>query len=137
MLLKAKREGKTVFLSSHMLSEIELICDRIGILHRGRLVRLGTVRELLVSKDEYEILAANLKSAIAGAMPGKDGLTQFVVPAGEQREYIERIWANGGEVVSVLPVKRSLEDVFLSLTTETSELTTPPDKLVGKDEAAR
>jgi ABC-2 type transport system ATP-binding protein len=116
VLLKARAAGKTVFLSSHLLSEIELICDRIGILHRGRLVRLGTVSELLESKDEFEILARGMRGASPGANPASDGLVRFVVPAAEQKRLIEEIWSKGGEVVSLTPVKRSLEDVFLSLT---------------------
>jgi ABC-2 type transport system ATP-binding protein len=119
ILLRARAAGKTVFVSSHLLSEIELICDRIGIIHRGKLVRLGTVPELLESRDESEIIAR-----VAADTPGgealADGMKRFRVPAAEQRRWIEQIWQNGGEVISVAPVKRSLEDVFLSLTSSES-----------------
>ncbi len=46
-ILKLKEEGKTVFLCSHLLAEAETICDKIGIIHEGRLIRLGRVDELL------------------------------------------------------------------------------------------
>ncbi len=107
ILLRAKAQGKTIFLSSHLLSEIELVCDRVGILHRGRLLRVGTVSELLETRAECEITARN------GA-----GLTTVVVRNAEQKAAIERIWASGGEVVSIAPVRRSLEDLFLELTEE-------------------
>jgi len=41
LLLSARNHGKTIFLSSHLLSEVELVCDRVAVLHRGKLVRLG------------------------------------------------------------------------------------------------
>lgn len=115
ILLRARAAGKTVFVSSHLLSEIELICDRIGIIHRGKLVRLGTVPELLESRDESEIIA-RVAADISGGEALADGLKRFRVPATEQRRWIEQIWQSGGEVISVAPVKRTLEDVFLSLT---------------------
>ena len=115
MLLQLKACGKTIFLSSHLLSEIELICDRIGILHRGKLVRLGTIAELVESREEFEIVARGIPSDNAHAV-GADGVVKFTVAASSQRAAIEGVWSKGGEVVSVAPVKRSLEDVFLSLT---------------------
>ncbi|MCU1284621.1 MAG: ABC-type transport system, ATPase component [Acidobacteriales bacterium] len=120
ILLKAKAQGKTVFLSSHLLSEIELICDRVGIIHRGKLVRLGTVSELLESKEEFEILARGVLDSLQGE-PLQDGVVRFVVSAAEQKPSIEAIWSSGGEVLSVTPKKRSLEQLFLSLTSADSE----------------
>ena len=52
LLLKAREEGKTIFLSSHLLSEVELVCDRVAVLHRGRLVRLGRTMDLLQSGEQ-------------------------------------------------------------------------------------
>lgn len=115
ILLKLRADGKTIFLSSHLLSEIELICDRIGILHRGKLVRLGTIAELVESREEFEIVARNLP-ADSSHSAGADGVVKFTVAASSQRAAIELVWSQGGEIVSVAPVKRSLEDVFLSLT---------------------
>jgi ABC-2 type transport system ATP-binding protein len=52
LILDLRAEGKTVFLSSHLLSEVELVCDRVGILRRGELVRQGTLDELLARKGK-------------------------------------------------------------------------------------
>jgi ABC-2 type transport system ATP-binding protein len=116
LLLRLKSEGKTIFLSSHLLSEIELICDRIGIVHRGRLVRIGTIADILESREEFEIVARNFSANDFAGMAQEDGLMRFAVPAASQRQFIERVWSAGGEIVSVSPKKKSLEEVFLSLT---------------------
>lgn len=116
LLLRLKSEGKTIFLSSHLLSEIELICDRIGILHRGRLVRIGTIADILESREEFEIVARNFSSDDVVGVLGYDGLMKFTLPAASQRQFIERVWTAGGEIVSVSPKKKSLEEVFLTLT---------------------
>ena len=119
LLLGYREQGKTIFLSSHLLSEIELVCDRVGIINHGRLARIGRVSELIESKDEFEILARVTGESIpAGGIQRQDGLTMWRVPARAQRTMIEKIWAVGGEVVSVSPVKKSLEEIFLSLTEE-------------------
>jgi ABC-2 type transport system ATP-binding protein len=116
ILLKAREQGKTIFLSSHLLSEVELICDRVAVLHRGRLVRMGYTADLLQAGAQMEIAARGIAP---GSLPGavqKDGLILFRVPAGEQRAALERVWMNGGEVVSVNPVRHSLEEIFLEVT---------------------
>jgi ABC-2 type transport system ATP-binding protein len=121
MLLAAKRSGKTVFLSSHLLSEVELVCDRIGIIHRGRLVKVGRTPELLESRAEFEITARRVRAEQIGARAMEDGLVAVTVPAAGQRATVERVWAAGGEIVSIAPVRKSLEEVFLSLTREEGE----------------
>ncbi|HXG01361.1 MAG TPA: ABC transporter ATP-binding protein, partial [Bacteroidota bacterium] len=55
MLARLRAEGKTVFLNSHLLSEVELICDRVAILDKGKLLKIGTVDELTTSETNYEI----------------------------------------------------------------------------------
>ena len=121
LLLSAKRAGKTVFLSSHLLSEIESICDRVAILHRGRLVRMGRTAELLESRDRLQVTARGvLLSAFAGAET-VDGVVRFVIPSSQQRPALEKVWGLGGEVVSVYPERRSLEEIFVELTSTAKE----------------
>ncbi len=116
LLLSAKRAGRTVFLSSHLLSEIESICDRVAILHRGRLARMGKTSELLESRDKLHVSARGIPAtAFAGAV-SLDGMVRFVIPKSQQRPVLERIWSLGGEVVSVYPERQSLEQIFLELT---------------------
>jgi ABC-2 type transport system ATP-binding protein len=116
LLLSARDAGKTIFLSSHLLSEVELVCDRVAVLHHGRLVRLGKTSQLLESAGLTEIVARGIAaSAFAGAK-AEDGVIRFSVPPGEQRAAFERIWSLGGEVISANPVRRSLEEIFLEVT---------------------
>ncbi|HVZ17800.1 MAG TPA: ABC transporter ATP-binding protein, partial [Terriglobales bacterium] len=114
LLVRMREQGKTIFLSSHLLSEIELICHRIAILNRGRLVRVGKTSELLESAEESEIVASGISDWPGAAV--NNGYFTVVVTRERQRETIEKIWAAGGEVVRVNPRRRSLEDIFIELT---------------------
>src|SRR5271169_4275293 len=118
LLLSAREAGKTIFLSSHLLSEVELICDRVAVLHRGKLVRLGRTADLLQSTEQTEIVTRGIAAdAFAGAV-ARDGVVSFSVPAPNQREALEKVWNLGGEVVSVNPLRRSLEEIFLEVTAD-------------------
>jgi ABC-2 type transport system ATP-binding protein len=118
LLQHMRASGKTIFLSSHLLSEIELVCDRIAILHRGKLVRLGKTSELLESAEESEIVARGIDSGQFANAASENGFIKLTVRTAEQRPTIERIWTAGGEVVRVNPARRSLEDIFIHLTKE-------------------
>ena len=125
LLLRAKAAGKTIFLSSHLLSEIENICDRVAFLVRGEVARLGTLSELLDS-SRVEIVARNLRpeavtSLGAERLPPANGLVRLGVEKARTREILESIWKHGGEVMSLNPARASLEEMFLELTKETKE----------------
>lgn len=122
LLLRARAAGKTIFLSSHLLSEIELVCDRIGILHRGRLARVGRTSELLESREQCEIVASGVNAPAFDGAASENGFVRFTVARPAQKAAIERVWALGGEVVRVNPVKRSLEDIFVELTSTGSDV---------------
>lgn len=120
LLLQARAAGKTIFLSSHLLSEVELLCDRVAVLHRGRLVRLGTTAELLQAGQQTQIVARRITTdCFAGAI-AREGAVSFSVPASQQRAALERVWQLGGEVVSVNPERHSLEEMFLQVTGDTA-----------------
>src|SRR3989440_4836999 len=118
LLLKAREEGKTIFLSSHLLSEVELVCDRVAVLHRGRLVRLGRTADLLQSSEQTEIVARGIAANAFGGAVAQDGQVRFTVESSKQRVALENVWNLGGEVLSVNPVRRSLEDIFLEVTAD-------------------
>lgn len=120
LLLKARAAGKTIFLSSHLLSEVELVCDRVAVLHHGRLVRLGTTADLLQAGQQAQIVARGIAmDCFAGAV-ARDGVVSFSVPASQQRAALERVWQLGGEVISVNPERHSLEEIFLQVTGDAS-----------------
>src|SRR6266700_2456335 len=114
ILLRARQAGKTVFLSSHMLSEVEQICDWLAIVIKGRVARVGTVAELLEVQDRFVITAKGI-DALLFEGTHQDGYVKITVPALGQRRTIEKIWLAGGEVITVNPIRRTLEDLFIEL----------------------
>jgi ABC-2 type transport system ATP-binding protein len=118
LLRQAREAGKTIFLSSHLLSEVELVCDRVAVLHRGRLMKLGKTADLLQAGEETEIIARGIAADTFPGAVAQDGVVSFSVLTQMQRVALERVWGLGGEVVSVNPVRRSLEEVFLELTAD-------------------
>ncbi len=116
LLIAARDAGKTVFLSSHLLSEVELVCDRVAVLHRGRLVRMGKTTELLQSVGQMEIVARGVAATDFPGAVARNGVIHFSLAPELQRVAFERVWRSGGEIVSVNPVRRSLEEVFLEVT---------------------
>jgi ABC-2 type transport system ATP-binding protein len=114
LLLQARDAGKTVFLSSHLLSEVEQICDRLAIVIKGRVARVGTLAELLEAQDRFMITAKGIDALMFEGTP-QNGFIRITVPALDQRRTIEKIWLAGGEVVAINPVRRTLEDLFVDL----------------------
>src|SRR2546430_11693031 len=110
LLLGARSNGKTIFLSSHLLSEVELVCDRVAVLHRGKLVRLGRTADLLQSSERTEIIARGIAATAFAGSFAQNGIARFSVPSADQRLALDRVWSLGGEIVSVNPVRRSLEE---------------------------
>ena len=117
VLLDARAKGKTVFLSSHQLSEVELVCDRVIFVRAGEVIASGKMSELTESASEFEIVAEGLASApdFAREAHQHDGRWTFVVDKQHQQQAIEKIWTGGGRVVSVTPRTRNLEDLFVQL----------------------
>lgn len=127
LILSLKAEGKTVFLSSHMLSEVEQICDRVIIIDHGRMVGCGTMSEMLAQDNRVEIVVDQLPpemeqtvSEQGGAINREPGRVRIVCDAAHKRALAEALWAGGCDVLRLIPMKASLEDAFL--------------KLVGKEE---
>jgi ABC-2 type transport system ATP-binding protein len=118
LLLGARNAGKTIFLSSHLLSEVELVCDRVAVLHRGRLARLGRTADLLEAGEQTEIAARSIALKHFDGAVARNGIVSFSVPSESQRAALEKVWNLGGEVVSVNPLRRSLEEIFLEVTAD-------------------
>lgn len=117
LLRNARHAGKSIFFSSHQLTEVEQICDRIAFLNQGFLVRSGSLREFQGQSDRVEIEVRGLSLAEAGrihpATATENGPIRMNVPLQEQRRIIEAVWHAGGEIVSLVPLRRRLEDLFL------------------------
>ena len=122
LISSLKNAGKTILLSSHILSEVEQIAESVVIVDRGRLLRSGTMNELLSASDRVEILADRLPESReqtllewgAAIERGAHGVRIFI-PASRKRELAEMLWSDGCDVISIVPVKGSLEEFFLKV----------------------
>jgi ABC-2 type transport system ATP-binding protein len=122
LLMALKAEGKTVFLSSHILPEVEQICDRIVIIDRGRLVRAGRLQEMLDTGDRVELVADRITEEVEQAAVARGVVVEhgpqgvrIVLHAAGKREMAEALWSAGCDVVSINPLRSSLEEVFLKV----------------------
>ncbi len=94
LILRLKKMGKTVLLSSHLLSQVQEVCDRIGVLHLGRMILEGDVNTLISDQKRLSFTAQDL-------------------PAGGQQQVEAAIRAAGGSVVAVEHPQTTLEALFL------------------------
>ncbi len=129
LLRNARHAGKSIFFSSHQLTEVEHICDRIAFLNHGVMLRCGSLKEFQSESGRVEIEVRDISLAAAaaiapGAVVGAASL-HIMVAAQEQRRVIEAVWSAGGEIVSLAPVRRRLEDLFLEWSSVDNERSTP------------
>jgi ABC-2 type transport system ATP-binding protein len=116
-----KQAGKTIFLSLHILPEVEQICDRVVIIDRGRLLRAGRLEEMVGAGERVEIVPDRLPDEVEQQLAasgvtierGAHGI-RLLGDAARKREIIELLWSAGCDVVRVNPVRDSLEEVFLT-----------------------
>jgi len=124
LLRNLAAEGKTVFISSHVLSEVQQICTRVAIINHGRLVRLAPVAELLQDGGEFEVkvdqpdelVAALKRQQWGGEARSEDGLVITAAPDGRGRSLIKFLVDNGFSPDAVGARHRDLEEIFLDLT---------------------
>jgi ABC-2 type transport system ATP-binding protein len=124
LIATLRDEGKTVFMCSHILSDIEVLCDRVAILKRGRLAQVGHLDELRQTTEgpnRMEVLATGadaetLRKHLADAdiAPTPRGLRIEIASEGDIEGVLAALRKVGGKVVSVQPVKQSLEELFLN-----------------------
>lgn len=123
LILHLKHEGRTLFLSSHQLSDVEMVCDRVSILYRGKIRKLGRVDELLAG-GHVEIMVENAKHTADTMAKLKEMSTRveetgrellIVAPAdpGTKNAILDWARAAKGDILSVTPTRRTLEDIFI------------------------
>ena len=126
LISELRKQGKTIFMSSHILSDIEALCDNVAILRRGKLVAEGNLHDLLTKSGENQVFEVNVKGCSADdleeALKGIPGITVFPKPNGASIEVSEEdgiagilkpLQELGGNLVSIQPVKLSLEEFFV------------------------
>lgn len=123
LIASLRDEGKTVFMCSHILSDIEVLCDQVAILKRGKLSQTGYLDELRQKTDDpnrMEVLATGTDSAsLKTHLPEAEitatprGLRIEISSESEIEGVLAALRKVGGKLVSVEPVKQSLEELFL------------------------
>jgi ABC-2 type transport system ATP-binding protein len=124
LIAELRDEGKTVFMCSHILSDIEVLCDRVAILKKGRLAQVGHLDELRRTTEgpnRMEVIATgadveSLRQHLTAAeiAPTPRGLRIEIVSEAEIESVMVALRKAGGKIVSVQPVKQSLEELFLN-----------------------
>jgi ABC-2 type transport system ATP-binding protein len=124
LILGLKREGKTVFFSTHILPDVETLCDRVAIIHKGRLRGCGSLTELLVGDSSaIEMVVSRFNDELQGALRSTatdqnvaGNMLRLTLPdQAALFRALEVVRAHGGQVVHVHPLKESFEDYFVKL----------------------
>lgn len=120
------KSGTTVFMSTHILSDVEALCDEVAILRRGRLAATGNLDELLSTHSGEEVFEINVKGVSAEDLSDKlpaskiftktNGLTIEVGDENEIENVLSMVRASGGRLISVQAVRQSLEELFVEKT---------------------
>ena len=131
ILTRLKDEGRTVFLNSHLLSELEMVCDRVAIMVHGLMRQQGTIEELTAGQSGFVIEAqsALASDAIAAARGAVDGVEAQVedeqtklrfntVHAGQIQPAVDALRARGVVIRSIGFHRPSLEDLFIEAVNE-------------------
>ena len=125
LLRRLTDEGKTVFLSSHLLSEVQQICSRVAVINAGKLVVDGTIEELTRKQGEYVVRLERAPEALLllqqhpwSKNARLDGTDQLITsaPQGSGRELYTFLAQAGFVPESLVPATQDLEQVFFSLT---------------------
>jgi ABC-2 type transport system ATP-binding protein len=121
LIAELRGEGKTVFFSTHILPDVELLCDRVGIIVGGKLRDVGRLGELLSPRVLETEVVLQARAGVdlsplrgqARALRATDGGTVAVLDEAAVDGFLRAALAAGAHVVSVAPRKESLEDLFL------------------------
>lgn len=129
LIAELREKGTTVFMSTHILSDIEALCDNVAILRGGKLAATGNLDELLNESGEAQTFEINVKGVSAKALQNQikeiAGASISAKPSGANIQILEEKDIDkvlqitreaGGRLVSVQPVKQSLEELFVKET---------------------
>lgn len=129
IVLDLQKKGKTIFLNSHLLSEVEKVCTEVAILRNGSLVRRGSVEELTAVERVYDLVATPVPNGLLGtlgealqvapngAVPDP-GLEQYRVHAEDRttlNSVLDKLRSANVEIESIRPLRQSLEDYFIDV----------------------
>lgn len=132
LIADLREQGTTVFMSTHILSDIEALCDNVAILRKGKLAATGKLDDLLTDAGERQVFEINVKgvaaeelkaeiASIAGAeiFAKANGANIQVAEESAIDKILQITREKGGRLVSVQPVRQSLEELFVKETSST------------------
>ena len=125
LIASLRDQGKTVFMSTHILSDVEALCDEVAILRKGKLAASGTLDELLASQAEGQVFEITLRGLLADGFTfsgiddvtdrhPRHGITVRVDDESQIESVLVEARKQGGQLVSVQPTKQSLEELSVS-----------------------
>ena len=138
LLIQMRREGRTVFLNSHLLGEAEQVCDRVAILVQGRVVKQGSMADLQKEGSRQEL---TVRWGVASARPlpfrgmniaptvNADGSHQYVfsdLDTAAAQPALDAARAMGGEIISLIPMRQGLEELFMKIVVDPTTGKAPP-----------
>jgi len=126
LLLATRATGTTIFINSHLLSEVERTCDRVAILHHGRVIRQGTVEGLTRPTQRFRLrlaadapLPAEQLQAVGAAVSSSNGAFEVEVPDLETlNRLVDTLRAEHLLITEISPLRAALEDVFVEVVGE-------------------
>ena len=127
----AEEEGMAVIVSSHLLSEMEMMCDRIGIIQSGKLVDVQQVRDFVEGSEQVYHFEINdvekIKAVLNRFDPGikfesQGSQVQVALTKEQVPDVIRALVESGVQIYSVMPVAKTLEDRFLEITNDKGEV---------------
>jgi ABC-2 type transport system ATP-binding protein len=120
LIMELKDAGKTVFFSTHILPDAETLCDRVALLRGGVVVAAGPLNEILsLDVAHMEVLVSGLPPQRAGELGlgivqrGVGERRRLEVPEGSLARVVQQVEESGGRILSVQPVRQSLEELFV------------------------
>jgi ABC-2 type transport system ATP-binding protein len=124
LILKINKKGKTILFSSHILSDVEAICTRLGIIINGKMKQVGSLGEVLKEDIRYvEIEFKGIKELKTfskyGKIKSENGINHLRIEEEKNRDKaINEIIKKKGQILSVIPVKKTLEEHFMQAINE-------------------
>jgi len=123
LILRLNGEGKTIFMNTHILSDVEMLCHRVAIIVEGEIRYVGSSEEFLASEERSaDVVLARLpadavqiiEERFSAPMRGQGDQVEMRIPEKEVKDLLRLALDTGAEIVSVTPHRVSLETIFLS-----------------------
>jgi ABC-2 type transport system ATP-binding protein len=123
IMLELKRQGKTIFLNSHLLGEVELLCDSAAFINKGTIIKQGKMKDILKGKIVLKMHVGGINEAILNRIHELDTnasiegerITMTVRDDEEIHHMAEFIIKNGGRLYELAPGSENLENIFIRL----------------------